>query len=139
VAGDAAICRQKKLPYDLEVNGLRVQCKMSSQDQVVDIRPARPLVGDRDAVRAYSYGDYDILAVFNSVTGDRYFVPSKQLVDGNDVRYMQKWFRWDSFTEAVDDWTVFETSRPAMFYRPEQKQKSLFASGGEAKDLIDTE
>lgn len=117
---------KKKMPYDLEVNGLRVQCKMSSQEQVVDIRPARPLVNDKNAERAYSVGDYDILAVLNTCTGQQYFVPAKELIDPGKPDYMAKWFRWDDHAEAVGDWTVFETARPAMFYAKREPEQAAF-------------
>lgn len=64
----------ERLPYDLVINGHRIQAKSSaSQDGRVDVRPVRPKVGS--TVRRYLESDFDILAVHLAAYGEKYLVP----------------------------------------------------------------
>lgn len=97
----------KKLPYDLIINGWRVQAKSSgSMDGNVDVRPVRPIVGS--TCRRYSISDFDVLAVHLATFDERYFVPVAEfrctqfdgMVNGTFSRKRQK--KWK------DAWGVIE-------------------------------
>lgn len=65
---------RKRLPYDLIINGRRVQAKSSgSADGHVDVRPVRPMVGS--SCRRYSASDFDVLAVNLTSFNEVFFVP----------------------------------------------------------------
>jgi hypothetical protein len=71
--------RKRKLPYDVVVNGQRIQAKSSSSETgVVDVRPCRPVVGS--TCRRYSISDFDILAVYLARYRECYFIPVREFV-----------------------------------------------------------
>jgi hypothetical protein len=98
----------QRWPYDHRVNHDRVQVKASGQPKFVDIRPARPLVGQ--LVRQYARTDFDVLVMKNLNTGIRYFVPTSCLIDPANPEYTIKWFHWNRFKEFAEDWSVFKES-----------------------------
>lgn len=65
---------RRRLPYDVVINGLRIQAKSSgSTDGIVDVRPVRPVVGSN--CRRYSLQDFDVLAIHLASFNERYFIP----------------------------------------------------------------
>ena len=67
----------RKLPYDLVVNGHRIQAKSSSSKSgIVDVRPSRPVAGSM--CRRYALSDFDILAVYLARYEECFFIPAKE-------------------------------------------------------------
>jgi hypothetical protein len=111
---------RKKLPYDLVINGRRVQCKSSgSRSGCVDVRPSRPVVGSD--CRRYSAADFDVMAVHLAAFGEVFFLPTDQfmcdqyagMVCGTFVR--SKCIRW------LDAWCVIRDGQGATC-----RQKTLW-------------
>lgn len=102
----------KKLPFDLVINGHRVQAKSSaSMSGVVDVRPVRPIVGT--TTRRYSLNCFDVLAVHLAAFDEVFIIPVHMfqcgsfdgMVKGSFVREKEAAWRnrWDVLSCSPGD------------------------------------
>lgn len=111
----------KRLPYDLVINGHRVQAKCSaSQKGCVDVRPVRPAVGSH--LRRYSIKDFDVLAVYLSYFKEVFFVPVSCFEDEAHAGSVRGSFRRDACAEWINAWSVLtrDGASPNHCRRPTQ-------------------
>jgi hypothetical protein len=111
----------KRLPYDLVVNGYRVQLKSSGAiDGRVDVRPVRPVVGS--TVRRYSQQDFDILAVHLASFDEVFIVPTSEFQCPVHIGCVRGSFYRNEALAWIDAWHVLETGSGCV-----RRQQRLFS------------
>ena len=111
----------RRLPYDLVINGHRVQAKSSaSSTGIVDVRPVRPVVGSM--CRRYSQDDFDVLAVHLAAYGEVFFVPVADFACDIHTGMVRGSFVRELHTRWRDRWDVLSSTRG-----PVVQQARLFA------------
>lgn len=106
----------KKLPYDLIINGRRVQAKSSgSRGGFVDVRPARPIVGS--SCRRYSASDFDVLAVHLASFNEVFFVPTTSFSCDQHAGMVAGMFVRSKYMQWKDAWHVIRDGRGATCHQ----------------------
>jgi hypothetical protein len=104
---------EKRLPYDLVINGYRVQAKSSGSIKgTVDVRPVRPVVGS--TCRRYSLEDFDVLAIHLASFDERYFIPVNEFRCPQFQEMVCGCFVRERHAKWRDAWSVIE-GKPGVF------------------------
>lgn len=112
---------KKILPYDLVINGYRVQAKSSGSTKgTVDVRPVRPVVGS--TCRRYSLEDFDVLAIHLASFDERYFIPVSEFRCQQFPEMVCGCFVRERHAKWREAWSVIET-KPGRFV---SEQRLLF-------------
>ena len=114
----------RRLPYDLVINGHRVQAKCSGSPKgSVDVRPVRPAVGSN--LRRYATTDFDVLAVYLSAFKEVFIVPVPCFLDEVHEGAVCGSFRRESCLGWINAWSVLTESGSAS-WRHRRDTQSTF-------------
>lgn len=110
----------KNKPYDIMINGLKVQAKASRDKDVIEIQPPRRRACAVE--RRYLVGEFDVMAMKLLQSGRMFIVPAKELEDAQLPGHVKACFRWRQLARYEDAWQVMCGAKVA------NPQRSLFST-----------
>jgi hypothetical protein len=93
----------RAIPYDLIVNGLKVQCKIRETSSVRPVK-LRLHAAAGETKEAYLAGDFDVLAL--RCNKQTYIIPASELVSPDD-RFLINMIRPSDYARYIDNWDAF--------------------------------
>ena len=103
--------------HDMEVNGYRVQCKITDYvPKTSGDAPRRVKIGTMRSIKAnggrygYTIDDHDVVAL---LTGDQiYLIPADQIKNPQRPEFFKGSIRVEDYKHCIDAWSVFDGENP---------------------------